>query len=124
MKSYELRTGVDLTQAGLAERIAQEPAMGGETLTQGAISRWYRGAVPPLDTIEAIAAALGVRAGWLAFGEGAAAAPVEAAPAEPAPPRPRAPQIPVEMYVPARTAERRAAAKQAEDEARQRRKRG
>jgi transcriptional regulator with XRE-family HTH domain len=68
VKRREIVTGTDMTQGELAravsEAIGVDPPLG-----QAAASRWLNGSVPGLDVIAGLAAVLGVRAGWLAFGE-------------------------------------------------------
>jgi hypothetical protein len=41
----------------------------GRKVTQASVHRWGTGSVPDLETIAGLASILGVRAGWLAFGE-------------------------------------------------------
>lgn len=54
------------TQGWLAARFNQRT---GEAVTSATIGRWINGhREPTLDDIAALAAVLGVRAGWLAFG--------------------------------------------------------
>lgn len=57
-----------ISQADFAQLVSD--ALGREKpLSQTAVSRWLKGAVPDVDVIEAVAAVCRVRAGWLAFAE-------------------------------------------------------
>jgi transcriptional regulator with XRE-family HTH domain len=67
VKEWEQRTGEDLPQQRLADEVNRRGKL---SYTQTAVSGWYRGAVPPLETIPVLAGFLGVTAAWLAFGEG------------------------------------------------------
>jgi transcriptional regulator with XRE-family HTH domain len=70
--------GVELNQGVLAERLS---ALLERTppYSQASVSRWLRGESEPdeLAVYVALARILGVRAGWLAFGEEPATPPVE-----------------------------------------------
>jgi hypothetical protein len=44
-------------------------AMGRDALAQSTVGRWFTGAIPEVPTMAALSVVLGVRAGWLAFGE-------------------------------------------------------
>lgn len=65
---HQLRMGGNLSQEWLAGEVSRR--LGLKTpLTQSGVSRWLRGSVPKdLKTIVAIAQALRVDPGWLAFG--------------------------------------------------------
>lgn len=72
---HQLRVSGELTQERLAERVSKRLKLE-EPLTQSAVSRWFRGAVPrDLATIVAIAELLQVDPGWLAFGPASQAPP-------------------------------------------------
>ena len=60
--------GERVEQAEFGRRVAKR--LRRKPLTQATVSRWFRDAIPPLDVLAAIADELGVRRGWLAFGEG------------------------------------------------------
>jgi len=49
--------------------------LGGDPIQQGTVSRWFRGSIPDLETIIALAHALDCHPGWLAFGERGGAEP-------------------------------------------------
>jgi transcriptional regulator with XRE-family HTH domain len=70
--------GGELSQEWLAEQISRNLRRPG-VLSQGAVSRYLRGhRIPDLDTMAALADALMVDPGWLAFGTRCAApAPIE-----------------------------------------------
>jgi transcriptional regulator with XRE-family HTH domain len=56
-----------LGQVQIVERAARK----GHILSQSSVSRWINGeSEPTLSAVEGLAAALGVSAAWLAFGEG------------------------------------------------------
>ena len=63
----QLRKGGGATQEWLGRRVGK--MLGEEEISQSAVSRWFRGSVPDLETIAAMAKALEVDPGWLAFGE-------------------------------------------------------
>lgn len=67
----QIRKQGGVTQEWLGKRVGR--ILGEEDLSQSAVSRWFKGAIPDLDTIEAMAKALEVDPGWLAFGEASAA---------------------------------------------------
>jgi hypothetical protein len=64
---YLARTGEDMTQAELAEKVAK---VVGRAYGQTAAGAWFRGVIPDTTTIAALGLVYGVRAAWLAFGEG------------------------------------------------------
>jgi transcriptional regulator with XRE-family HTH domain len=63
----QIRKGGGATQEWLGKRVGR--LLGEAELSQSAVSRWFKGATPDLDTIAAIAKALEVDPGWLAFGD-------------------------------------------------------
>ena len=76
---------LDVTQADVARRTGRNPST---------VSHWIKGSrTPPADTVEDIAAALGIRAAWLSHGDG----PMVDVPQPPAPttptPRTRKPRV-------------------------------
>jgi hypothetical protein len=68
------REGRRVAQTEIGRRVGE--AMDREPFTQPTVSGWFRtdgtGSIPEVGVQEALAAVLGVRAGWLAFGEGQA----------------------------------------------------
>jgi transcriptional regulator with XRE-family HTH domain len=68
------REGRRVSQSEIGRRVGEE--MDREPFTQPTVSGWFRtdgtGSIPEVGVQEALAAVLGVRAGWLAFGEGPA----------------------------------------------------
>lgn len=71
---FQAREGEPRSQGWLAQEVSSLLRLE-EPLTQGSVSRWFKGAEPNLKTIVAIAQVLGVDPGWLAFGEISAAPP-------------------------------------------------
>ena len=63
----QIRKGGGATQEWLGKRVGR--ILGEAEVSQSAVSRWFKGATPDLETIAAIAKALDVDPGWLAFGE-------------------------------------------------------
>lgn len=61
------RTGEDPTQAELADLVG---GLVGRTFDQTTAGSWFKGRIPQTVTIAALAEVYGVRAAWLAFGEG------------------------------------------------------
>lgn len=68
-----------LRSAGFAQRLAEARSLRGVTVrelgrasgvVEGTIRSLERGTLPQVDTLEAVAKALGVSPAWLAFGEG------------------------------------------------------
>jgi transcriptional regulator with XRE-family HTH domain len=65
----QAQLGRKIEQSEVAKLVGKE--LGRESLTQGAVSHWLSGRnEPDLATIAAIAKALDVDPGWLAFGQG------------------------------------------------------
>jgi transcriptional regulator with XRE-family HTH domain len=62
-----VREGKPVGWAELGRRVRERT---GRDVTDASVNRWGSGSVPDLETIAALAAILGVRAGYLAFGEG------------------------------------------------------
>lgn len=72
----QIRKGGGVTQEWLGRQVGR--ILGEDLVSQSAVSRWFKGATPDLDTIAALGRALGVDPGWLAFGElSEAPAPVD-----------------------------------------------
>jgi len=69
LKRLEFGLGRDVTQGQLAEMVS---AHLGESKAkdQTTVGRWFRGTIPDVHIIEAIAEVCGVEPGWLAFGRG------------------------------------------------------
>ena len=61
-----VREGRAVGWAELGRRVKERT---GRVVTAASVNRWGSGSVPDLETIAALAAILGVRAGFLAFGE-------------------------------------------------------
>jgi hypothetical protein len=82
------REGRRVAQTEIGRRVGE--AMDREPFTQPTVSGWFRtdgtGSIPEVGVQEALAAVLGVRAGWLAFGEGPASGELPTLPSsQPAP---------------------------------------
>jgi hypothetical protein len=67
-----VREGRPVGWAELGRRVRERT---GREVTDASVNRWGSGSVPDLETIAALAAILGVRAGYLAFGEEPATLP-------------------------------------------------
>jgi hypothetical protein len=67
-----VREGKPVGWAELGRRVRDRT---GREVTDASVNRWGSGSVPDLETIAALAAILGVRAGYLAFGEEPATLP-------------------------------------------------
>jgi hypothetical protein len=63
---YQLLKQEQRSQLWLSGEVSRR--LGREPLSQGTVSRWFRGAVPDLESMGAVAATLEVDPGWLAFG--------------------------------------------------------
>ncbi len=63
---YQMLRREEIGQQWLSDEVGRRLNRG--PLSQGTISRWFRGAVPDLESICAVAEALEVDPGWLAFG--------------------------------------------------------
>lgn len=57
-----------ITHPELAEMVGRE--MGGVSIHQTTVSRWFTESFPSRPTMAALARVLGVDVGWLAYGEG------------------------------------------------------
>ena len=64
----QVEIGRDLEQDEIGREIARYWGQQ-EAVKQGTVSRWFRGSVPDLRTIWALASVLNVDAGWLGFGD-------------------------------------------------------
>jgi transcriptional regulator with XRE-family HTH domain len=64
----QIRKEGTATQEWLGKKVGKVLGVS-EPISQSAVSRWFRGATPDLETIGAIAKALEVDPGWLAFGD-------------------------------------------------------
>jgi hypothetical protein len=74
-----VREGKPVGWAELGRRVRERT---GREVTDASVNRWGSGSVPDLETIAALAAILGLRAGYLAFGEGPREATPLSAPGE------------------------------------------
>jgi transcriptional regulator with XRE-family HTH domain len=73
--------GEEVDQAEIAKRVGM--ALGRPAVAQATVSRWFRGTVPDVVTVAALAKVMRVSAGWLAFGDPGdtiSAAPAELSP--------------------------------------------
>jgi transcriptional regulator with XRE-family HTH domain len=75
-KALELATGRDISQEELGQLVGKE--MQREPFTGVAVHRWLKGRRPNYEIMAALSRVLGVRKGWLAFGEGEAGEGVKA----------------------------------------------
>jgi transcriptional regulator with XRE-family HTH domain len=75
-KALELATGRDISQEELGELVGKE--LQRDPYTGVAVHRWLKGRRPNYEIMAALARVLGVRKGWLAFGEGSAGEGVHA----------------------------------------------
>jgi hypothetical protein len=67
VRLFESEAG-DLDQAELGRLVAQREGRK-QPYRQPSVSLWFKGSVPEVPALMALASVLGVRAGWLLFGE-------------------------------------------------------
>jgi transcriptional regulator with XRE-family HTH domain len=59
--------GEEVDQAEIAKRVGE--VLDRPAVAQATVSRWFRGTVPDVVTVAALATVMRVPAGWLAFGD-------------------------------------------------------